>query len=126
GMNYRHIGKLMIEIKDEYIKNILLIEMISRTMKKIIHNENRNEMKNLLVPAQSPFMQIIVNIFNQIIKKDNMIWDNIKNELHIKYDIPIESINQIQQNIDIIKLIQVKIIILFFKFFFSFNLFFFS
>ena len=97
----------MIESKDQNLKRILKIEMISRIVKKMIQDQYRNQMKQLQIPTHGPFIQIIVNTLNQLLIKDDQIWNHIMNQFESKYDISIQDINQIKQEINIIQLIQV-------------------
>ena len=72
----------MIETQNKHAKRILSIEMIARIIKKKIQDENRKQMKLIEIPTQGPFINIVINIINQFLNKDDEIWKYIINQLN--------------------------------------------
>ena len=97
GINYRHIGKLMIETQDIHSKRILMMEMIARVIKKIIQDENRKQMSRIQIPTQGPFINIVINIINQLLNKDDGIWKSIMIGLESKFNISSDQLNEIKK-----------------------------
>jgi hypothetical protein len=71
GVNYRYLGRLWELATCEPGKNtgvickvtacdILLLEMVSRAIKEILHAQMRTKMRNLKQPLEQPYIELLI------------------------------------------------------------------
>ena len=74
-MNIRHIGLLRSLIENQKIKDVLLLESIARSIKSHLNLMFRIEMQKCSVPSEKPFRQVVIDLFNLIIKSNQEFSD---------------------------------------------------
>ncbi|EGC35315.1 hypothetical protein DICPUDRAFT_152393 [Dictyostelium purpureum] len=85
GINIRHMGRVRFYTKSKNIRDLLLLEMTARSIKTIIRDEMRLKMKEEQGLSEEPFKEIIIEIFNKILQKDQEIWSRVLNIIRSKY-----------------------------------------
>ena len=97
GINIRYIGKirfLLLQFNSNYARewaNVILIEMISRTLKWILKERLRktSEFNPFQIPIDIPFKQTIVKFMNEIFG-DNQIsfefWNQLEYSIQLKFN----------------------------------------
>lgn len=66
GINLRYLGRVRFHSTSNLIRSVLMVEMISRTVKHILRKKMRSLMKRLKAPISSPFRTLVVTILNLV------------------------------------------------------------
>ncbi|KAH3765084.1 Histidine kinase A [Pelomyxa schiedti] len=102
GVNFRHLGKVAIAANEIYAGQpffsdglhntlvLLCIEMIARAIRLNIYAQQRNLMKMLDQPAETPFVNIFVSKFREL--ANLQCWTEITNSVKSKFQVDIVSL----------------------------------
>ncbi|GAM27028.1 hypothetical protein SAMD00019534_102030 [Acytostelium subglobosum LB1] len=71
GINMRHLGLVRRCCSRDAIREVLLVEAISRCLKSLTRELLRREMKKTHLPSDYPYRKIILNFINLVFGSDN-------------------------------------------------------
>jgi hypothetical protein len=104
------MGIVFQHAKDEKTRGILMVEMISRTIKGIIEEEHRRVLKGLQVTTQEPFRQCAVDVLAKVSQRDPGVFKFISSLLSEKYRLNIDFTEEKQEIFNVNAVIQVLLI----------------
>ncbi len=77
GINNRFLGHVRHRSDDRDVREAALLEMVARTLQKILQERLRDEMSRIRAPQMSPYLHLISDFFNMI-TSDAWFWKRPK------------------------------------------------
>lgn len=102
GINLRFLGHFQSHCKNKNAKNILSIEMIARTIKRMVRLEWRNTMKQQKFPLETPYIDSFINFMNKFIR-EKASQDEVQKEALNYYEIIEGDASDIQKMVFVVE-----------------------